>query len=185
MGRKTKRQRERKQAQRRAGNNSDQVLLDEGQATVDVNVGYRRPRVQPAGMGAPPNRRGPYPRRSDATRDHPIVEAFRQIGENLAAARDRQGNLPPRKASHVRPSPLQQDQARRRLEALNTFLQAKPVPILDQLKGLGVPFNVAHNVPGDRKYDTVVIKLVDLEEADRKIASKGTLYEQLYKGDVP
>ncbi len=113
------------------------------------------------------------PRKSAAQSDQAqaFMESLRQFGDRIK-------NQTPQDAEKAQA-------VRRRLEALMQFLQKEPVPILDQLRALGIAVKVCHNVPEQPQYDTVVLLLREIQAADAKIKSEGTLYDQLYKGQVP
>lgn len=157
MGRQTKKQRDRKAQQKRT------VTTPEGVEVV-------QPRSQfPKGAKKP--LRPPTPHRERDQRHSGTVPPAAAVGEffkNMAAS-----------AGKV--TPEQREEASRRLKAVLDMLQVKPQPILQQLKDIGVPYTTVHNVRGNPQYDTVVMKVTDLEEADRRIAGRGTLYDQMYK----
>lgn len=161
MGRQTKKQRERK-AQRKAGFSSVYGgPEDGGTPTVAVPNAKRREHVvstthsRKAANGDP----GAY---------------RRPAGDNPLGAVDPDLH----KLNGLRPSPLQQEQARRRLENLNNYLQAKPMPILEQLKSVGIVPHFNHEA------DVVILSLREIRQADEMLAAKGTLFEQLYGKDV-
>ena len=79
------------------------------------------------------------------------------------------------------PSDIQKQAAIERLKALTDILQSKPTPILEQLTAIGIEYKIVHNVPGDPRYDTVVILMEHIKQAEAEIANRGTLYEQIYK----
>lgn len=182
MGRQTKKQRERKQ--RKATPQKAQPVVSQMPSTTKRGV----PRSQVRKTTPEERQRPPVTaeRFNPVQGEHPIVEVFRAIGRTAKEnPRVQQSRSAGKTAAGVKPSAIQQDEARRRLESLNEMLMARPKPILEQLKEIGIPYQVMRNVPEDRQYDTVVIKVEDIKAADRKIAGRGTLYEQLYKGRKP
>lgn len=154
MGRKTKAQRN-KAVKRTATANPDSTKAVNAAKAVSkmprtANVGVRHRPVA--------HKNGTEARKQAASS---IAKSFKAITNNAAS-------------SEVR------EQASRRMKAVLDMLNVKPAPILEQLKQIGVPFTIVQNVRGEPKYDTVVMKVSDLEAADREIAAKGTLYSQIY-----
>lgn len=76
-----------------------------------------------------------------------------------------------------KPTEGQKEEAIRRLRALTELLQAKPKPILQQLTEIDVPYQVTQQENGD---DFITVRMKDIERADADLASRGTLYEQMY-----
>lgn len=156
MGRKTKAQRER--AKKRT------VTTPDGSEVQTP----RKPRSQ-----FPVNAKKPM-----QPRPNPITEALKSQGgvdkvQDILKGFSKLGNTV---------NPEARAQASTRMKAVLDMLNSKPGPILEQLRGLGIEVTVVHNVRGNPEFDTVVIKVADLERADREIASRGTLYDQVWKG---
>ena len=83
----------------------------------------------------------------------------------------------------VQDSRMYPDTARQTMAKLMEMLQAKPLPILEQLKQVGVTVTYCR-LPGSTSLhpDGAVLKLEEVQRADRQIASRGSLYDQIYGG---
>lgn len=159
MGRQTKKQRERKAAQKRtvttpSGTEVVQPRKQRSQMPGTAKAGYRPPV------------------------EHKEIRKNPQVNSTVAdGLKHFLGGMKGKSAT----SPEQREQASHRLKVVSDMLRAHPAPILEQLKQVGVPIAVVHNVRGNPEYDTVVIKVADLQAADARIAKQGTLYEQIWK----
>ncbi len=105
-------------------------------------------------------------------------KAMQQFMDVLRRSADKQGvkALPER-------TPEENNVALERMKALNYMLREKPRPVLEQLESLGITYQVVQNVPDDRRFDTVVLLMKEVEAADAAIAAKGSLYDQMYGKD--
>jgi hypothetical protein len=72
-----------------------------------------------------------------------------------------------------------------RIQKVAELLKANPKPILEQLKDVGInPIAVrTPNAPNEYP-DGVVLFLEEIQKADAEIASRGTLYSQIYGGKL-
>lgn len=181
MGRKTKRQKQR-QAQRKEQSAKDK----EAQVIVRPGGGGRGGETQLAGTGGSGG--ATMPNQQD------VNEALQGFRAALANAQKRSGSRKvdaptvegtvagDRKARGAKPSPVQVDEAYKRLKALNDLLVAEPKNVLDYLEELGINCQLVKNVQGDPLFDTVVMSMEDINKANAEIARRGTLKQQLERG---
>lgn len=159
MGRQTKKQRERKAGVKRT------VTTPDGS---QVQAGPRQskmPKAAKQGVRPPTQhvlRSGPTG--TPAGSSNPLEALLK------AFSRGASGVTPEAKAA-----------ASHRMARVLDMLNLKPTPILEQFSQIGLPYTIHKNVQGDSRYDTVVILVSDLEAADRRIASRGTLQEQIWE----
>ncbi|QCG78182.1 hypothetical protein SEA_CANDLE_75 [Mycobacterium phage Candle] len=133
------------------------------------------------------------PQEDAAAKLQKLAETLRSAGTTLGDPRRRPSQMPQQqlrpevgKFKKAKPSEYQQEQAVLRLQALQNFLHAKPKPILNQLEELGVrivPFQASFGPDGIEQ--AMLIPMQDIARADAEIASRGTLYDQLYRGEDP
>ena len=156
MGRKTKAQRERK-AKKVPGAN--QVVID---PTTTVTLPRRS--QMPSGAKMPLRRadvKAAAQQRPDISK---LMETFKSVG--IARNSD----------------PVARQKAGDRMKAVLDLLKAQPKPILEQLTEIGVPYFAVRTPNAKTEHpDAVVLMLNDIKAADVKLASKGSLYAQMYK----
>lgn len=158
MGRQTKAQQARKKAKT--------VKIDEG-TSVEVPQSDSGPKQHKVHPGTAEQAR--------------IAQAATAFAEQLRLAQQKaQQRAKQTAAGNAPPATDQQVQAMHKLKALADLVQARPRPILEQLSNVGINWVRVRNVISDPTYDTIVMKVADIEEADSKLLQQGSIHDQLY-----
>lgn len=92
--------------------------------------------------------------------------------------------LPPW-ASKLKPpenlSPEERAKAIERLKTLFTGLSAPAEGVLEMLDRLEIPWERVQNVPDDKKYDTIVFLVLDMEKGEKR---NDNLLKRIYKDNT-
>lgn len=99
------------------------------------------------------------------------TDRLRAVQERMS----KQGRTPP-SAEQVQAA----NDTMQQLQKLLEIVSSEPKSLLSVLDDAGVAWTRIKNVPGDDQYDTIVIAIKDLRAGDAFVASRGSLYKQVY-----